>query len=121
LICFDLSNPITVYRSEPADAAAIEITGSGETVASICVDGTPDPIDVSIVGTGTGDNNGWVITDSATGEILGLPPGPPFDLDGAGTGVCDIWYIRYATGTTGIAAGNNVSDIEGCFDRSRRN
>jgi len=64
------------------------------------------------------DNNGWVITDSATGEILGLPPGPPFDLDGAGPGLCDIWYIRYTTGTTGIATGNNISDIEGCFDLS---
>ncbi|MEL6810581.1 MAG: T9SS type A sorting domain-containing protein, partial [Bacteroidota bacterium] len=116
--CFDLSNPITVYRTDPADAAAIEITGTGETMISICVDGTPDPIDVSIVGTGIGDNNGWVITDNTTGEILGLPPGPPFDLDGAGPGVCDIWYIRYATGTTGIATGNNVSDIVGCFDLS---
>ncbi|MCH9661656.1 MAG: hypothetical protein K0U54_12190, partial [Bacteroidetes bacterium] len=116
--CFDLSNPVTVYRTEPADAAAIEITGTGETMTSICVDGTGDPIDVSVVGDGVGENSGWVITDNSTGEILGLPPGPPFDLDGAGVGVCDIWYIRYATGTTGIAAGNNVSDIVGCFDLS---
>ena len=33
----------------PADAAAIEITGTGETMASLCVDGMADPIDVTIV------------------------------------------------------------------------
>ena len=99
------------------DAAAIEITGGG-TSTEICVDGTPDPIDVTIVGTGMGSNNGWVITDRATGQILGLPPGPPFDLDGAGAGICDIWYIRYEDGLSGLATGQNVANLNGCFDLS---
>ncbi len=117
--CFDLSNAITVYRTDPADAAAIEITGTGATTAEICSgDGNADPIDVSIVGAGVGDNNGWIITDQATGNILALPPGPPFDLEGVFEGVCDIYYVRYATGTTGIALGNNLNDIAGCFDLS---
>jgi len=115
--CYDLSNAVTVTRNEP-DAVAIEITGTGETEVSICVDGIGDPIDVSVVGTGVGTNNGWVITDNASGTILGLPPGPPFDLDGAGPGVCDIWYIRYEDGLTGLIAGQNVADLAGCYDLS---
>ncbi|MEM7187883.1 MAG: hypothetical protein AAF466_14640 [Bacteroidota bacterium] len=106
--CFDLSNPIIVTRNEP-DAAAIEVTGTGETEVDICVDGVGDPIDVSVVGTGVGSNSGWVITDTNSGTILALPPGPPFDLDGAGPGVCDIWYIRYADGLTGLATGQNLA------------
>jgi len=89
---------------------------NGETVASICVDGIGDPLNVNVGMGSVGSNQGWVITDAATNEILALPPAPPFDLDGAGLGTCEIWYIRYEMGTTGIAAGNNVSDIEGCFD-----
>ncbi|MEM7086792.1 MAG: hypothetical protein AAF489_11450, partial [Bacteroidota bacterium] len=108
----------TVSAQCVADAAAIEIAGSGATETSICVDGNPDPIDVTLVGAGVGSNNGWVITDNATGVILALPPGPPFNLDGAGTGVCDIWYLRYEPGLTGLAVGQNVSDLAGCFDLS---
>ena len=104
----------------PADAAAIEITGTGETMASLCVDGMADPIDVTVVGTPVGANNGWVITDRNTSEILALPPASQttFDLDGAGVGVCDIYYIRYEAGTTGLATGNTLADIAGCFDLS---
>ncbi|WP_299128392.1 hypothetical protein, partial [uncultured Winogradskyella sp.] len=51
-----------------ADAASIQIVGGG-TEATICAnDGVGDPIDVEIVGMGVGANNGWVITDQATGE-----------------------------------------------------
>ncbi|WP_299523607.1 T9SS type A sorting domain-containing protein [Winogradskyella sp.] len=115
--CFDLSNPVSITRNAP-DAAAIQIVGGG-TEASICADDAiPDPINVEIVGTGVGANNGWVITDQGTGEILGLPPGPPFDLEGVFAGVCDVWYIRYEDGLTGLAMGNNVSDLSGCFDLS---
>ena len=103
-----------------ADAANIEITGTGETMTSICVDGSPDPIDVTILPGSVGTNNGWIITDQATGDILATPPATQttFDLDGAGPGVCDIYYVRYETGTTGISVGNNLTDIVGCFDLS---
>ncbi|MBX2827682.1 MAG: T9SS type A sorting domain-containing protein, partial [Flavobacteriaceae bacterium] len=116
--CYDLSNPISVTRNDP-DAAAIEITGTGQTEVEICAgDGVGDPIDVTVVGTGVGANSGWVITDNATGTILALPPAPPFDLEGAGNGVCDIWYIRYEDGLTGLNTGANVADLVGCFDFS---
>ena len=82
----------------------------------ICVDGNPDPIDVTVSGS-SGPNGGWIITD-LNDQILGLPPGPPFDLDGAGAGTCVIWYIRYENGLTGKEVDNNLSDLNGCYDLS---
>ena len=115
--CYDLSNAITVNR-DGVNAGDIEITGTGETTTSICIDGIGDPIAVTMTGTVSGTNSGWVITDTATGSILGLPMAPPFDLDGAGPGECSIWYIAYETGLTGLSVGQNVSGLAGCFDLS---
>ena len=110
---------VAAYSDCPVNGAAIEVTGTGATEISICTgDSLPDPIEVTIVGDGVGTNNGWVITDDATGEILGLPMAPPFDLEGVDPGVCAIWYIRYEDGLTGLEAGSNVADLEGCFDLS---
>jgi len=47
---------------------------------SICVDGIADPINVTVGGTPSGSNRGWVITDNQR-NILALPAASPFDLD----------------------------------------
>ena len=92
----------------------------GSTSTSICVDGNADPLDViRNGGTGNNDATGWIITDAATDEILGTPMAPPFDLDGAGSGTCEIWYVRYLSSDfSGAVMGNNLSDLTGCFDLS---
>ncbi len=90
----------------------------GETSTSICVDGIADPLNVNIEPGAVGTNGGWIITDQATDEILALPPAPPFNLDGAGVGVCDIWYIRYEDGLSGNEVGSNINELEGCFSLS---
>ncbi len=115
--CYDLSNPIVVTRNAP-EAGAIAITDSGETEATICVDGVADPIAVTRSGATSGSESGWVITDTNTGEILGLPAAGPFNLDPAGPGVCSIWYIAYEPGLTGLSVNANVADLEGCYDLS---
>ena len=115
--CFDLSNPITVTRNV-ADGGGLTLPGGG-TERTICADQVPDPISVVRDGTAEGDFRTFIITDLATGEILGVPAGDgPFTLDGAGGGTCQIWYLAYAAGLEGLAAGNNIDDLEGCFDLS---
>ncbi|MBX2876972.1 MAG: T9SS type A sorting domain-containing protein [Saprospiraceae bacterium] len=117
--CYDLSNPITVYRETGEDCSQCEVEvgdiylAGGGTSTSICVDGNPDPLDIVTSGGTPNVSTGWIITDDL-GNILALPAGPPFDLDGAGVGVCEIWYIRYET-LTGRMVGNNLSDLEGCY------
>jgi len=109
--CFDLSNEITVTRNEPLGG-----TISTTDPTTICVDGIGDPIDVTLTGE-AGTNSGWVITDT-NNDILGLPPGPPFDLDGAGAGTCLIWHLSYEDGLTGMTVGMNTADMDGCFELS---
>ena len=105
-----LSNPITVNRLD-----APTLTGGPFTFT--VGDGTPDNIAEGAItvegGFSVNNMSGWVVTDDA-GNILGLPPtftAPDFDDAGAGT--CLIWYITYAEGLTGLAVGNNVSDLSG--------
>ena len=74
----------------PSDVAASTISTTDPT--RICIDGVGDPIDVT-VDTDGGGTPAWVITDAA-GTILALPPGPPFDLEGAGAGTCLIWLAN---------------------------
>ncbi|WP_299363966.1 T9SS type A sorting domain-containing protein, partial [Winogradskyella sp.] len=117
--CFDLSNPISVSRNA-VNGGAIQIAGTTDTTLSICVgEGVDDLIDVEFVDAGvlSGDSSTWVITDQATGDILGTPTAGPFNLEGAPAGICDIWYLRY-TGDIGLATATNVVDLSGCFDLS---
>ena len=113
---------VTVNRVSGCDILTNDITfADGQNApVSICVDGTADNLDViRNGGSGNNDATGWIITDAVTGEILGLPAGPPFNLDGAGAGVCEIWYVRYLTaGFSGNVVGNQLSDLAGCFDLS---
>lgn len=89
----------------------------GSTALTICAgDGVADPFMVNITDT-VGANFAWVITDDQ-GNILGLPSGPTFDLDGAGPGICLLWGLSFEDGLTGAAVGNNASDLMGCFDLS---
>mgnify|MGYP003649725571 CR=1 FL=1 len=114
---FDLSNSLQVIRNK-TNAGVI----SGGPYEFI-VDGTPDMVsgislndnDVS------GTNSTWIITDEQ-GKILGLPPTlsavEGVDFDGAGAGVCLIWYLRYEDGLLGAEMGLNANDLDGCFSLS---
>ncbi|WP_104735652.1 T9SS type A sorting domain-containing protein [Hanstruepera ponticola] len=113
--CYDLSNPITVTRNG-VNGGELAIAGSGDTEIEICAgDGESDAFDVTLDGA-MGDNSLWVITD-ANLNILGTPPSPPFDLEGAGEGVCLIWHLSYSDSVdlTGVT---NAADLMGCYDLS---
>ena len=113
--CFDLSNAITITRNQP----------EGGTLAggpfSFCVgDGMADNIadgDITLSGN-SGTNSQWVVTE-ADGTIAGLPPTySAADFDGAGAGVCSVWYISYEDSLSGLEVGAMVADLEGCFSLS---
>ncbi len=110
--CFELSNPIYVIR-ESVEPSMIE-TADGETQLTICADdGISDAFDVVATG-GSGEFNQWIITNDM-GYILGLPAAPPFDLEGAGTGLCQIWNLNYNEGIIGLEMNGNIAHLEGCF------
>ncbi len=114
---FGLSNSIMVTRNNP-EAGSISggpfeftIDGTSDFVTGIQLDDS----------NATGTNSNWVITDDQ-GNILGLPPTltdvEGVDFDGAGAGICLIWYLRYEEGLTGLEVGMNASNLDGCFDLS---
>ncbi|WP_109438079.1 hypothetical protein [Aquimarina sp. AU119] len=115
---FDFSNSIEVVRNQVTNAGRISggpfefnVDGEADMVRGIELD------DSNVFGA----NGTWVITDDM-GTILGLPPTladvEGVNFDGAGAGVCFIWYLRYEDGLQGLAAMNNTSDLNGTFDFS---
>ena len=99
-----------------ADGGVIALENGGAET-SICVDGIGDPLNIVFTTDASGTNKGYVITDTDN-NILDLPMSGPFNLDGAGVGTCLIWAISYEDDFEGVAVGNNVSDLTGCFDLS---
>ncbi len=120
---FALSNSIAVNRlnAPTLTGGPFTFTAGDGMADNIAEDG----ITVSDDGYALEGQSGWVITDEA-GNILGLPPtfSAP-DFDGAGVGVCLVWYITYAEGLEGLDGpdgdGNptaNTNDLDGVFELS---
>ena len=107
--CSFLSNPITVDRIEVTAATISSPLGDPITICT--TDGVDEPIDVNIDDAGIGANGAWLITDAATGIILGLPAAPPFVIDGAGPGTCLIWWVNYEDANFAPAVGDDAAAI----------
>ena len=113
--CFDLSNAIAIERTGVNGGELA--TADGTTELEICAgDGASDAFEVVLAGN-VGSSSAWVITDQEL-NILGLPTGPPFDLEGAGEGVCLVWHLSYDGSLRGVEIGANAGDLQGCFDLS---
>ncbi|MDT0559452.1 hypothetical protein RM697_12375 [Ichthyenterobacterium sp. W332] len=114
---FSLSNSITVNRNEAPNAGTL--SGGPFT---FCVDGTIDNVNgITTDPNAVGTNSTFVITDDL-GNILGLPPTldalEGVDFDGAGAGVCLIWYLRFEDGLMGAEMGMNANNLSGIFSLS---
>ncbi|WP_298900054.1 T9SS type A sorting domain-containing protein [uncultured Psychroserpens sp.] len=115
VICNAHAADITIDNTNLNNTTTVAANGLS---AVICVDNQDDFINVNIGSGSVGTNSGFIITDVATNEILGLPSSGPFNLNGAGTGICEIWYVRYENDFSGNIVGNSLSDLTGCFDLS---
>lgn len=88
---------------------------------SFTVDGQADFVSgVTTDPNSVGTNRTFVITDLEL-NILGTPPDlnalGGVNFDGAGRGVCLIWYLRYENDTN-IDSVTNAADLTGTFDLS---
>ncbi|OAV44365.1 hypothetical protein A3850_007595 [Lewinella sp. 4G2] len=100
--------------SENGGTLALEDGGDALTICA--GDGIEDPFNVVVSDT-SATNFTYVITDE-TGEILGLPMAQPFDLEGAGDGVCLLWSLAFDDEFEVPAVGDNALQLSGCFDLS---
>ena len=113
--CFALSNPITVNKIE-VSGGEIMLPDTTTQITICAEDGEADPLDV-LIDEIIGDNSQWVITDTAQ-NILSLPDQPPFNLEGAGSGICLIWNIAYLDELLNLKEGVNFSNLIGCYSLS---
>ena len=120
---FDLSNSIRVVRNASTTNPPTPIEVDGGTITGgpfefTVGDGIADTATGITITGSKGPNRTWVVTDEEA-NILGLPANiEDVDFDGAGEGVCLIWYMRYSGELEGAAVGSNANDIKGNFDLS---
>ena len=113
--CFNISNNITVIRTQPEGGTLL---GGPFT---FCVgDAEPDNIPINgitLIGN-IGSNFQWIVTD-IQGNILGLPASfSDVNFDSSGIGTCLIRHLSYENGLSGLGQGMNVSNLLGCFNLS---
>ncbi|NNE26327.1 MAG: hypothetical protein HKN09_05750, partial [Saprospiraceae bacterium] len=115
-LCFDFSNRLEILK-KAIDGGVIETPLGDEIV--LCKSGSDafyDLVDISVVDL-VGTNTALLITDE-NGTIIDLPLDLPLDLNGLNVNPCFVWHISYEVGLIGKEIGNNITDIEGCFDLS---
>lgn len=113
--CSDDDDTTTVMMANAGSISGgpftFDVDGESDFVSGITLDSSES----------VGESNTWIITDDM-GNILGLPPTlsavEGVDFDGAGPGICLIWYARYNGTVTGLEMGMNANDVEGDFDLS---
>lgn len=122
--CFELSNPIVVTRNVGTDCESCNVAGGilglagdGGTELTICAgDGIDDDFNVTLTDT-TGSGFTYVITNGV-GVVLSTPADQPFNLEGAGGGNCIVYALSSGDGFGGVAMGDTLANLTGCFELS---
>ncbi len=110
--CFSVSNTVSL-NIMIVNGGMLNLE-DGSIQIEICADdGMSDEFGVVLLDA-IGDSTAWVITDT-TGIILGLPPGPTFDLEGAGEGICLLWNLSFNDMIQGLELGADSDSLEGCL------
>lgn len=66
-----------------------------------------------------GPNLTWMVLDQQ-GEIILIPNGNMVDFETLDNGLYAIYHLAFGDDLDGLALGNTLEDIEGCFDLSSR-
>ena len=113
--CYDFSNGIEVVRDEISGG---DLTGGP---FSFCIgNGEPAfiPLGELILEGNSGENSGWVVTDS-NGIIISLPASIyELDFSENGTGTCLIWNVSYSGEIIGLEVDSSALNLQGCFGLS---
>jgi len=112
---FDLSNSVVVTRNEAEGGMLMTIDSLVMDTIEIG-DGIQDTFNLDLTGN-MGFASMFLVTDG-TGFISQVSDTTEIILPDVGSGTCSIWNISYANNLSGLVAGNNVSDLSGCFDLS---
>ena len=85
---------------------------------TFCADDTANSILPSAMRlTGNASTNSQFIVTDDQGMILGLP-GSVSDVSFDTEGIYFVWHLSHADDIRGLVVGNNIEDLNGCFDLS---
>jgi len=118
--CFDLSNPIEVFRNNTDGCSLNGGTLFGGPFKFCVADNIPDfiPEGAITLNNVTGDIFQWIVTDDM-GNILGFPFLPSdVDFEGFGAGTCLVYHVSLVDGVSGLTIGSSISELQGCFSLS---
>ena len=114
-ITYDITIDPDCDTAVPCASGGI-ITAFDETT-TCAGDGIPDQL-IFTRSSQLGANDGWLITDAATGQILspgvvaqGMNQFTTPDLDGAGVGVCRVYSVSWNGTLSNADMGGNIEDI----------
>ena len=109
---------VTVTGGEPVCDVDGGTISTNDDTTDLCVgDNEANMVNFSVTGS-NGTNRAWVVTDN-NGIILNADAPNSIDFEGAGSGTCYVYYLRYEN-IEGLTAGANIDDLSGCFDKSNR-
>lgn len=111
--CFALSNALRVVRNSP-NAGTISVNGSSS--ITVCVDDSGATLDVDFSGGGSGAAQ-YLVTDTDL-NILSIQNSRTISITNNTNGACLIWRITTFGEISGLAVGQNATDLAGCFDLS---
>ena len=120
--CFDLSNSIRVIRNTGCAEIPCEVDGGSImtsdslTSLSICVDDEVSDL-TSVILTGNVGIGTYIITNEA-GIVLAVQDSSTFEFEGLGGGTCLIWHLSVRDSSFTVGLGEDVDNLEGCFDLS---
>ncbi len=103
---------ISYKERENINGGAISFDGGVDNY-EVCIEELPSDLGLTVNGA-AGSNSNWILTDT-NGEILRLEDGPSFPS--LAIGEYSVYHVSYVD-ITGLAIGQNISDLEGCFGLS---
>ncbi len=113
--CYTERN-VTVDGGTPTCTVEGGTISTNDDITDLCVnDGEASIVNFTVAGS-NGPNSAWVVTKE-DGTILNPDAPSSVDFEGAGTGTCKVYYVRYEN-VDGLVAGANINDLTGCFDKS---
>jgi hypothetical protein len=112
--CFQLSNSYQLILEDSGTEAGTIGTNSNLTICS--GDGQSDIIELQLEGNNNGIN--WFVVTDFEGFILKLTTTNTIDLEGITSPSISIKNIQYTAELAGLEVGQNINNIEECFDQS---
>ncbi|MCB0516581.1 MAG: gliding motility-associated C-terminal domain-containing protein, partial [Bacteroidetes bacterium] len=116
--CYDLSsNFITIIAQDCTPVCEVEAGSiSTNSPTTLCINNGVSEVAVAVSASGASAEHYAYVMSNTTNEVLAISNSGNFTIQNAGTYY--LWGIAYNGTISGLSVGNNVLNLEGCYDLS---